>query len=97
MSNETQILGQTAGLAEHAQDCSPAPKWAALVDDEPIPMPRQLVKVAVIKAQAEIPPGSVLIRDYDSSDDTVLTDEETVDLAKGNVFYLESPVDVKPR
>jgi len=82
MSNETLIKGQTAGLAEHAQNCSPAPNWAAQVDDQPIPMPRQLVKVAVIKAQAEIPPGFVLVRDYDSPDDVVLGDEETVDLAK---------------
>ncbi len=73
------------------------PKWAALVNDEPIPMPRQLVTAAVIKAQAETPPGSVLVRDYDSPDDTVLTDGETVDLAKGNVFYTMPACDVKPR
>ena len=89
--------GRGEPAAEHAQNCSPAPKWAALVDDEPIPMPRQLVKVGVIKAQAEISPGSVLIRDYDSPDDTVLGNEETVDLAKGNVFYTEPACDVKPR
>lgn len=87
MSNESKVTGQTTGLAEHAQNCGPAPKWAALVDDEPIPMPRQLVTAAVIKAQAEVAPGSVLVRDYDSPDDTVLTDGELVDLAKGNVFY----------
>lgn len=97
MTNKTQITGQTIGLAEHAQNCSPAPKWAALVDDAPIPMPRQLVKVAVIKAQAEIPSGFVLVRDYDSPDDVVLGDDETVDLAQGNVFYRLVACDVKPR
>lgn len=89
-------IGQSDALAEHAQNCSPAPKWAALVDDEPIPLPRKLVTVAVIKAQAEIPTGSVLVRDYDSPDDAVLADEETIDLAKGNVFYTELARDAKP-
>jgi hypothetical protein len=82
--------------AEHAQNCSPAPKWAALVDDEPIPMPRQLVTVAVIKAQAEIPPDFVLARDYDSPDDAVLADDETVDLSKGNIFYRLAKCETKP-
>jgi hypothetical protein len=96
MSNVSKATGQTTGLAEHAQNCSPAPKWAALVDDEPIPMPRQLVTVAVIKAQAEIPTDFVLARDYDSPDDVVLADDETIDLAKGNVFYRLAKCDAKP-
>jgi hypothetical protein len=95
-TNEIQE-GHGDAVAEHAQNCSPAPKWAALVDDETIPLPRQLVKVAVIKAQAEIPPGFVLVRDYDSPDDAILGDEETVDLTKGNVLYRLAACDVKPR
>jgi hypothetical protein len=94
--NDSSMMGHGDAVAEHAQNRSPAPKWAALVDDEPIPMPRQLVKVAVIMAQAEIPPGFVLLRDYDSPDDTVLADEETVDLARGNVFYRLPVCDAKP-
>ena len=90
-------MGHGDAVAEHAQNCSPAPKWAALVDDEPIPMPKQLVTVAVIKAQAEIAPGSMLVRDYDSPNDMLLADTETVDLAKGNVFYTEPACDLKPR
>ncbi|MGA2279770.1 MAG: hypothetical protein ABSG80_05650 [Verrucomicrobiota bacterium] len=97
MNDKVIQEGRGEPEAEHAQNCSPAPKWAALVDDEPIPMPRQLVKVGVIKAQAEIPPNFVLVRDYDSPDDTVLADGETVDLAKGNVFYRLAACDVKPR
>jgi len=93
--NDSSILGHGDAVAEHAQNFSPAPKWAALVDDEPIPMPRQLVKVAVIMAQAEIPPDFVLLRDYDSPDDTVLADDETVDLAHGNVFYRLPVCDAK--
>ena len=97
MTNKLMTEGQASGLAEQVQKCSPAAKWAALVDDEPIPMPQQVVKAAVIKAQAEIPPGVALVRDYDSPDDTVLADDEIVDLAMGNVFYRLEACDAKPR
>jgi hypothetical protein len=97
MENSQKQTGQAVGLTTNAENCRPAPKWAALVDDEPIPMPRQLVKAAVIKEQAEIPPGFTLVRDYDSPSDTVLGDEEVVDLAKGNVFYRLEVCDEKPR
>ena len=78
MANIPENVGQTTTLAQQAQNCSPAPKWAALVDDESIPMPQQIVKASVIKAQAEFPLGLVLVRDYDSPDDTVLADDEAV-------------------
>jgi hypothetical protein len=97
MRNESITGSQASGLAEHAQKCNPAPKWAALVDDEPIPMPQQTIKAAVIRAQAEIPSGFALVRDYDSPDDTILADDEVVDLAKGNVFYRLGACDPKPR
>ena len=96
MNKEHIEEGHGTAVAEQSQHCNPAPKWAALVDDETIPMPRQLVTVAVIKAQAEIPPDFVLARDYDSPDDVVLADDETVDLAKGNVFYRLAKCDAKP-
>jgi hypothetical protein len=96
MNEQLKQVGHGTAVAEHAQNCSPAPKWAALVDDEPIPMPRQLVTVAVIKAQAEIPPDFVLARDYDSPDDVVLADDETVDLSKGNIFYRLAKCEAKP-
>jgi len=88
---------QSDNLAEHLQNCNPAPKWVALVDDEPIPMPGQVVKTDVIKAQAEIPPGFALVRDYDSPDDMVLADDEVVDLAEGNVFYRLEACETKLR
>lgn len=97
MTNTSNEKDQSELVGKEPMRVPRNPKWAALVDDKPIPMPRQLVTAAVIKAQAETPPGSVLVRDYDSPDDTVLADEETVDLAKGNVFYTESACDVKPR
>lgn len=97
MMKPIETATETNGLDEHTQNCSPAPKWAALVDDEPIPMPRQVVKADVIKAQAEIPPGFALVRGYDSPDDMVLADDEDVDLAKGNVFYRLEACNAKPR
>src|ERR1039457_206668 len=97
MNTEQIVEGHGDAVTEHAQNCSPAPKWAADVDDKEIPLPQQHVKVAVIKAQAEIPPDFVLVRDYDSPDDIVLEDDETVDLAKGNVFYRLAKCDAKPR
>jgi hypothetical protein len=97
MIAKSTITGSGEAGAEHAQNCNPAPKWAALVYDEPIPMPQQVVKAAVIKAQAEFPPGFALVRDYDSPDDIILADDEAVDLAKGNVFYRLETCEVKPR
>lgn len=60
----------------------------ALVDDEPVPMPQRMVKVSVIRSQANIPAGVELTRDYSSPKDFVLADHSMViDLAEGNVFY----------
>jgi len=97
MMNKNTIEGQTTGLAELAQDHGPAPKWAALVEDQTIPMPQRRIRVAVIKAQAEILPEVALVRDHDSPADVVLGDEEIVDLAQGNVFYELAACDAKPR
>lgn len=93
---KSQAIGQGKPLEEQAPNCSPTPKWAALVDDRVIPLPGPKVEAGVIKAQAEIPPDNVLVRDYDSPDDMVLGDGEAVDLTKGNVFYSLAPSDVKP-
>lgn len=96
MTNAPKGMSQAEVSAEQSQNCRPAPKWAALVDDEPIPMPQRHVKVAVIKAQAEILPGFALVRDYDSPHDTALPDDEIVDLAKGNVFFRLETCNAKP-
>ncbi|MDX6444629.1 MAG: hypothetical protein QOH71_1703 [Blastocatellia bacterium] len=86
---------------EH-QDISPPPcvypaKWAAQVDDKVIPMPAQMVKVTVIKAQACVAEDKVLVRDHNSPDDLIIGDNEVVDLAGGNVFYTLAVCDVQPR
>jgi len=93
---KSNTVSQGSGLVQHAPDSNPAPKWAAVVNEKTIPLPGPLVKVGVIKAQAEIPPDFTLVRDFDSPDDAVLGNDETIDLTKGNVFYGLSPADAKP-
>lgn len=73
------------------------PKWAAVVDDEVIPMPQRKVKASVIKAQAALTNGRVLVRDHNSPADVLIRDEEEVDLAHGNVFYTLESCDAQPR
>ena len=76
---------------------SAQPRWFALVNDRIIPMPRQHVPVAVIKAQAGLAADQALIRDHNSPRDAVLDDAATVDLAHGNVFYSRPRCDVTPQ
>ena len=80
----------------HSTERNP-PKWAALVDDEVIPMPQQKVKASVIKEQASLTNGRVLVRDHNSPADVLIRDEDEVDLAQGNVFYTLEPCDAQPR
>ena len=74
-----------------------APKWAALGNDLVVPLPQRHVKVAVIKTQAQIPDGHVVVRDHNSPHDLVLADDQVIDLAEGNVFYSLAACDVRPR
>jgi hypothetical protein len=83
--------------AGEAAKCDRPAKWAALVEDALIPLPQRRVKGAVIKAQASVQLGSVLVRDHNSPDDVIVRDEDVVDLAEGNVFYTLAECDVEPR
>lgn len=74
-----------------------AAKWAALVDDVVVPMPRRLVTAGLIKDQAGVGSDFVLVRDHNSPEDVVLADAETTDLAEGNVFYRLRSCEVQPR
>ena len=78
--------GHGAAGAEHAQNCSPAPKWAALIGDSLFPMPRQKLVPRDILDQAGVGRDFVLVRDYGSPNDVVLADDALVNLAEGNVF-----------
>jgi hypothetical protein len=72
-------------------------KWCVLVDDVVVPMPQRKVKVRVIRAQAGVPDGFVLVRDHNSPYDVVLNDDQEIDLAEGNVLYRLAACDVQPR
>lgn len=90
-----QSCETVAGGPEAA--CVRDPKWEALVDDLLVPLPQHRVVVRLIKSQAGSSPERVLVRDHNSPDDVVFQDDQTVDLALGNVFYTLSPCDVTPR
>ncbi len=67
---------------------SGSPRWAAVVDDKLVPMPRQRLSAADILYQASAPPNATLVRDYNSRHDVGFKATEIVDLAEGNVFRL---------
>jgi hypothetical protein len=71
---------------EKASSDKAAAKWAALVNDRVIPMPRRRVPASLIKSEADLPENVSLMRDVDSPQDVPLGSAE-VDLVQGNVFY----------
>lgn len=64
------------------------PKWAALVDDALIPLPRRQLPAKVILQQAGAPAGAALVRDFNSQNDIGFEPDAVVDLADGNVFRI---------
>lgn len=82
---------------QHASNARPAPKWTSLVDDVLIPLPRRKMPVSLVKSEAKVPADCVLVRDHNSPHDTVLQDNEEIDLGDGNVFYRLPRCDVKDR
>jgi hypothetical protein len=65
-------------------------KWAALVDDRLVPMPRRRLKARDILSQSGARPGLILVRDYNSPHDIGFDADAEVDLAEGNVFRTSS-------
>jgi hypothetical protein len=61
-------------------------RWAAIVGDVVIPMPRRIVTALLIKEQAGLDNKVSLIRDHQSPFDERFRDEAEIDLAQGNVF-----------
>lgn len=74
-------MTDTASATPHAD-----PKWAALVDDRLIPLPRRHLTAAIILQQAGAPPHAVLVRDFNSPNDIGYEPDAPIDLAEGNVF-----------
>lgn len=73
---------------------SPA-KWAAVVDDVLVPLPRRHVPARLILDQARYP-RKRLIRDYDTPFDVGFAQDAEVDLADGNVFRLSDDCTCHP-
>lgn len=65
-----------------------APRWAAVVGDQLVPMPRRKLVAADILFQASAPPNATLVRDFNSPNDVGFTASAMVDLAEGNVFRI---------
>ncbi len=97
MVQTTERAGQSPQASESCRKCDSAPKWAALIDDINTPAPQKLVKVSVLRSQAAIGDDSVLVRDHNSPNDTVLGDNDEVDLSEGNVFYRIGRCEARPR
>lgn len=83
-------------MSKSENSCGDA-KWQVLVDDVGVSMPRQVIAVAVIRAQASVGDDFVVVRDHNSPNDFVLDEDDTVDLRDGNVFYTLRRCDVQPR
>lgn len=65
-------------------------KWAALVDDRLIPLPRRQLPASVILQQAGAPAQVALVRDFNSPNDVGFEPETMIDLAEGNVFRIST-------
>ena len=63
-------------------------KWAAIVDDRLIPLPRRLLKARDILHQSGASPEATLVRDLNSPNDIGFEPDADVDLAAGNVFRI---------
>lgn len=74
-------------MTENIDQCRPASKWAAAINDQHVPTPQQKVRVSVLKAQGAVPENHTLFRDVSPKSDVPLNNDEVVDLADGNVFY----------
>ncbi len=65
-------------------------RWAALVDDRLIPMPRRKLAASEILFQASAAENAILIRDVNGPNDVGIEPPTLVDLAEGNVFRMAS-------
>ena len=82
--------------ADQAVACDQA-KWATLINDTLVHAPQRGVRASVLKTQAGIADDMVLVRDHNSPHDTILRDEDEIDLANGNVFYSIRRCDAQDR
>ncbi len=83
-----QNLGAEAGTLGPPDRQEGAARWAALVGDKLVPMPRRRLAVADILFQATAASNLILVRDFNSPHDVGFTPSAMIDLAEGNVFRL---------
>lgn len=88
--------GQSDAPAKHPETCQRSPKWAAVVNDALVLLPKQHVTAQLIKQQAGVAADLTLVRDHGSSNDVPFDDEAQLDLSDGNVFYTLPRCEVKP-
>jgi hypothetical protein len=88
MKTTTSQENQIVALPQSSSDCSPAPKWAALIDDTLVSAPQREIHARVLLAQVGAKPDQILVRDYGGEQDVAIASEEIVNLEQGNVFYL---------
>jgi hypothetical protein len=88
--------GQSDAPAKHPETCHRLPKWAAVVNDTLVLLPKQRATARLIKQQAGVPAEVTLVRDHGSSNDIPFEDEAQLDLSEGNVFYTLPRCEVKP-
>ncbi len=85
METKFEPMDQASAQVKQPTEC--LAKWAAVVEDKFVLAPQQRVEVQVLKDQAGIISGQVLVRDLGGEHDIALKDDQIVDLAEGNVFY----------
>jgi len=73
------------------------PRWAAIVDDRLIPLPRRRLSAAVILQQAGSAAHVALVRDFNSPNDIGYEPEAMIDLAEGNVFRTSAECERRPQ
>lgn len=87
MNQTLEPLGQADALAKHKHHCNHHPKWAAKIENKLVPSPGRRVEVKVLKDLGNIALGNNLVRDLGGQHDEPLKNDQTIDLAEGNVFY----------
>jgi hypothetical protein len=88
--------GRSDAPTQHPENSQRTPKWAAVVNDALVLLPRQHVTVRLIKQEAGTPAELTLVRDHGSPNDIPFEDEAELNLAEGNVFYTLPRCEVKP-
>jgi len=88
--------GRGDAPAKHPETCQCSPKWAALVNDTLVLLPKQRVTARLIKHEAAAAADLTLVRDHGGPNDMPFEDETQLDLSEGNVFYTLPHCEVKP-